>query len=138
MEDIIAASERLALAIEAAATGQTDRSKSQKLFRVAQKLREEYSSEYLTDLCASSSLNTGTASEEGTDYDGTARTESNRRPIGVARSMGIGMALLCTTPIYLTGAAVEGTGMALKMTGKAVKLAGEGLKKIHVKTVEKI
>lgn len=49
-----------------------------------------------------------------------------------------GMVMVVTTPLFATGALIEGTGVCLDASAMVLKGAGRGLKKCHTWTAEKM
>ncbi|TEB37843.1 hypothetical protein FA13DRAFT_1704963 [Coprinellus micaceus] len=113
IEEIHFAAERLALALEAAASREPEGRVKRALLKRARKVREQIGS-----------LDTDPKSCEG-------RAK-------VVKMVGVGLLLVCTTPLYVYGAVIEGTGVVLQASGMALKGTGKGLKKLHIMTAEKL
>lgn len=119
-EEVQAAGERLAQALEAAAAKETSTRARNKLLRKARKVRRKHTAEVVSD--------------QSSD-DGKA---AFRGPAGAVKAVGCGLVLLCTTPVYLAGTIVEGTGVMLKASGMIVRGIGMGMKKTHLVVVDKL
>jgi hypothetical protein len=120
IEEVPFAAERLALALEDAASRQPEGRAKRALLKRARKVREKIGS-----------LDTDSRS-------GAPCSEGDVKGKKVAKIVGGGLLLLCTTPVYLSGAIIEGTGLMLKASGMVLKGTGKGLKKLHTMTVEKL
>jgi hypothetical protein len=116
IEEIHFAAERLALALEDAASREPEGRVKRALLKRARKVREQIGS-----------LDTDPKSCEG-------RAKAKK----VVKMVGVGLLLVCTTPLYVYGAVIEGAGLVLQASGMALKGAGKGLKNLHTMTAEKL
>ena len=102
------AMDRAAQSLEEAAAQQTNQKMQKMLLRKAKKMRKK------------------------------AAKRRGEHNIGVAKGVGGGLVMLVTTPLFVTGAVIEGTGTMLKATGMLLKGTGAGLKKAHTCAMDKL
>lgn len=119
IEEVHTAAERLALALEEAANRQTDNRAKRALLKRARKVRQKV---------GSVDVHVGTTDSCAEEVKG----------MKVFKMVGGGFLLLITTPVYLSGAIIEGTGLMLKASGMVLKGTGKGLKRLHTITVDKL
>ena len=108
------------MALEDAASRQPDGRAKRDLLKRARKVRQKIGS-----------LDTDSTR-------GSSCSDEDVKGKKVAKIVGGGLLLMCTTPVYLSGAIIEGTGLVLKASGMVLKGTGKGLKKLHTMTVEKL
>ncbi|KAJ3542880.1 hypothetical protein NMY22_g3334 [Coprinellus aureogranulatus] len=120
IEEVHIAAERLAQALEEAASRQTNNRAKRTLLKRARKVRQKVGS-------VDSNLG---SSEFCSDEEVKGKN--------MFKMVGGGFLLLFTTPVYLSGAVIEGTGLMLKASGMVLKGTGKGLKKLHTFTVDKL
>ncbi|KAF6752297.1 hypothetical protein DFP72DRAFT_1047348 [Ephemerocybe angulata] len=114
-ENVQAASERLARALEAEAAQESNQRAKEKLLSKARRIRKK----------------AGKTVEEKEDSEA-------RRDKSIAKTVGVGLLMFVTVPMWTLGAVMDATGTVLKASAMALKGAGSGFKKIHTVTMDKL